>query len=306
MPRAFRVAAAQYPLDRLRSLDELEAKLRSWIARAADAGAELLVFPEYGAFDLADIDGRAHDALASLDSIARRLAEIDAIHARLATEYRIALLAGSAPERRSDGRLVNVARLFAPGGARGRYEKWMPTPGEREQWHITGGRELQVFDLGRTKVGIAICYDIEFPLIARALAEAGAEIVLAPSDTETEWGYWRVRTGAAARALENQFYVVHAPLIGAYPWCAAGPAHRGAAAVYAPSDLGFPAGGIVASGEMDRPQWVHATLDLDLLAEVRERGSVQIFRHWPEQPGAAALPPARIIDLSGPLALAAE
>ena len=138
-----------------------------------------------------------------------------------------------------------------------------------------------------------ICYDIEFPLLSRALAEAGAEIILAPSNTETEWGYWRVRTGAVARALENQVYTVHSPVVGASPWSAACPANCGMAGIFAPSDVGFPPGGVLALGEMNKPQWVYAEVDLDLIAKVRASGGVQTYKHWAEQPGAGALPAAR-------------
>ena len=162
----------------------------------------------------------------------------------------------------------------------------MPTPWERDPWNIASGKTLTVFDVGITRIGLLICYDIEFPLLSRALAEAGAEIILAPSNTETEWGYWRVRTGAVARALENQVYTVHSPVVGASPWSAACPANCGMAGIFAPSDVGFPPGGVLALGEMNKPQWVYAEVDLDLIAKVRASGGVQTYKHWPEQPGA--------------------
>ena len=131
------------------------------------------------------------------------------------------------------------------------------------------------------------------------MAEAGAEIILAPSNTETEWGYWRVRTGAVARALENQVYTVHAPVVGASPWSAACPANCGMAGIFAPSDVGFPPGGVLALGEMNKAQWVYAEVDLDLIAKVRSSGGVQTYKHWMEQPGATQLPAAERLDISG-------
>jgi predicted amidohydrolase len=152
--------------------------------------------------------------------------------------------------------------------------------------------------IGIAKVGLVICYDIEFPLLSRALAEAGAEIILAPSNTETEHGYWRVRTGCMARALENQVYTVHSPTVGPAPWCPPVEMNVGSAGIYAASDTGFPAGGVMALGELNKPQWVHAQVDLDLLAEVRKSGGVQTFNHWPEQPGAGPLPAAKVTKLT--------
>ena len=92
--------------------------------------------------------------------------------------------------------------------------------------------------------------------------------------------------GAVARALENQVYTVHSPVVGASPWSAACPANCGMAGIFAPSDVGFPPGGVLALGEMNKPQWVYAEVDLDLIAKVRASGGVQTYKHWPEQPGA--------------------
>jgi predicted amidohydrolase len=194
---------------------------------------------------------------------------------------------------------MNVAHIFGPTGIKGSYDKIMPTPWERDPWKITPGKTLRVFDVGIARIGLLICYDIEFPLLSRALADAGAEIILAPSNTETEWGYWRVRTGAVARALENQVYTVHSPVVGASPWSAACPANCGMAGIFAPSDVGFPPSGVLALGEMNKPQWVYAEVDLDLIAKVRSTGGVQTYNHWMEQPGAAQLPAAERIDISG-------
>ena len=121
--------------------------------------------------------------------------------------------------------------------------------------HIGRQRAFRL-DIGSARIGIAICYDVEFPLIARALVEAGAEVILAPSCTDTVHGYWRVRVGAQARALENQCVVVQAPLVGAVDWSPAVDMNRGAAGVFGPPDLGFPEDGVIAQGEMDKPCFV--------------------------------------------------
>ena len=192
----------------------------------------------------------------SIAAVSTHLPQADTAHARLARHHGVSILAGSAPERRADGSVRNVARLFTPDGACGRQEKIMMTRFEREHWGVSGGAELFVYDIGTARIGIAICYDVEFPLIARALAEAGAEVILAPSCTDTVHGYWRVRVGAQARALENQCVVVQAPLVGTVDWSPAVDVNRGAAGVFGPPDLGFPEDGVMAQGEMDKPCWV--------------------------------------------------
>lgn len=298
MTRTLHIAAAQYPLGEFAAAADYEAKITRWVEEAVGQGAELLVFPEYGSMELCSIGNRGGDLQDSIDAVSALIPEIDRVHGALAAKHGVTIVAGSAPQRRG-ATTVNAAHIFGPTGIKGSYDKIMPTPGERDPWKISGGRGLTLFDTGKVRVGLLICYDIEFPLLSRALAEAGAEVILAPSDTETEWGYWRVRSGAVARALENQVYTVHAPVVGAAPFCVACEHNIGAAGIFAASDRGFPPGGVLALGEMNRAQWVHATVDLDLIADVRATGSVQTFKHWTEQPGAGPLPAAKVVNISG-------
>ncbi len=298
MPRTYKIAAAQYPLDELKSFAAYEAKINRWVEVAVGQGAELLVFPEYGAMELAAITGSAGDVAASFDAVSALVTETDGVFSGLARKHGVTLVSGSGPQRRP-GCTVNAAHIFGPTGVRGVYDKIMPTPWERNPWKISPGSKLTVFDVGKARIGLLICYDIEFPLLSRALAEAGAEIILAPSNTETEWGYWRVRTGAVARALENQVYTVHSPVVGPAPWCVACPQNCGMAGIFAPSDAGFPPGGVLALGSMNQAQWVYADVDLDMIAEVRASGGVQTYNHWMEQIGATQLPAASVENISG-------
>jgi predicted amidohydrolase len=129
------------------------------------------------------------------------------------------------------------------------------------------------------------------------LSEAGMELLLVPSCTETERGYWRVRLGAQARALEGQCYAVHSPTVGAAAWSPAVDANRGAAGVYGPPDRGFPSDGVVAIGAMDAAQWLFAEVDLAKVADLRAAGTVLNRRDWTEQPGATPLPQVETVDL---------
>ena len=129
------------------------------------------------------------------------------------------------------------------------------------------------------------------------LAEAGAEILLVPSCTDTPSGYHRVRSACAARALENQFYAIQSSTVGEAPWSAALDVNIGAAAVFAPPDRAISANGIVTEGPLNAPQWVYDDLDLDALARVREDGEVLNSKRWSMQPGAGTLPPAKVVVL---------
>ncbi len=115
------------------------------------------------------------------------------------------------------------------------------------------------------------------------MIEAGAGILLSPSCTETLAGYWRVRLGAQARALEGQCITVQSPTIGEAPWNDAVTVSTGAGGIYCPPDRGFPPTGVLAAGQIGKPGWVIADADLDQVAEVRREGGVLNMSHWPEQ-----------------------
>ncbi len=296
MTRILTIAAAQYPLDDVASIVAWRAKVARWVADAVQKGAEVLVFPEYASLELSSIGGIGSDLEKSLVGVAALEHEIIDLHRQLARQHGVLIVAGSNPQVNGMTR-CNVAHVFGPQGQHDSFTKIMPTPWERDPWRISGGRELKLFQFNGVKIGLLICYDIEFPLLSRALAEAGAEVILAPSNTETAWGYWRVRTGAAARALENQVYTVHSPCVGAAPFCTACAINVGAAGVFAPPDKGFPENGVVALGNMNQPQWLVQKLDLDLMRALRTTGGVRTFTHWPEQPGASALPIPRLINM---------
>ncbi len=279
-----RIAAAAYPLEPLQSWGAYQDKLSAWVAQAAGQGGDLLVFPEYGAMELAMIAGAeaAGDLERALHAVSALIPEADALHARLAADHGVHILAASAPVFAGGRRPVNRARLFAPGQA-GHQDKQIMTRFEREQWDVAPGGGLTLFDTALGRIGVLICYDAEFPLLARALVEAGAEILLVPSCTDSLAGYWRVRIGAMARALESQCIVVQAPTVGPAGWCPPVDENVGAAAIYGPPDRGFPATGVIAEGALDRPGWVYATVARDDIARVRGGGQVLNHAHWSEQ-----------------------
>lgn len=284
-----RVAAAAYPLSAPADLAAWEAKVSGWVAEAAAQGARLLVFPEYGLAELAALGGRhwGEDDAGAVAAIGAALPEAERILARLAQAHGVFLLAGSVPVR--DGnRLVNRAMFLGPEGGAHPVDKLMPTPWERAALDMKGGAGAAVFDTPLGRIGAAICYDSEFPLVARALAEAGATILLVPSCTETEAGYWRVRIGCQARALEGQMWVAQAPLIGRNDWAGMVECNIGAAGVFGPPDLGFPPDGVAALGGRERPGWTVADCDAAAVDRVRREGGVRPFAHWPEQDGRLA------------------
>jgi predicted amidohydrolase len=183
---------------------------------------------------------------------------------------------------------VNAAQLVTPAGSVGVQEKRIMTPFEWD-WGVSPGSPVRVFDTVLGIIGIAICYDSEFPLLVRAMAEAGAELILVPSCTERISGYHRVRTGARARALENQIATVVSPTVGDALWSPAVDRNSGAAGIYVPSEQSVSDDGILAEGTLDAPQWVSAAIDLKRLRHLRSEGEMRNFIDWSNQPGAASL-----------------
>lgn len=302
MNTSLRVAAAQLPAWEPEDWPDVATTLTRWVATAATQGAQLLVFPEYAAMSLAALlpAGIKGQLQAELQSIQPWHAEWLALHAKLAHEHQVHILAGSFPLQINQGGQAiyrNRAHLFAPNGKQGWQDKWMMTRFETELWGIGAGEQLKIFDTALGIIAVNICYDVEFPLLARAQVEAGATIILAPSCTDTTAGYWRVRVGAQARALENQCAVVQAPLVGEAPWSACIDINVGAAGIYTPPDRGLPDDGVLASGEWNQPQWVYADIEPAKLAAVRADGQVSNHRDWPRQPGLGPLPTVLIEDL---------
>ncbi len=288
--QTLKVAAAQYPIDQPATLDAWRDKIVRWVADGAATGAEVLVFPEYAAIEQAAALGEK--VYGDLDATLQAVAELEgdrvALHQDLAAKHRVHILVGSGPSRKGEGRYVNAAQLVTPKGSVGIQEKLIMTPFETD-WGISAGTQLRVFDTVLGLVGINICYDSEFPLIARAMAEAGAELLLVPSCTERVSGYHRVRTGSRARALENQIAAVVSPTVGDAPWSPAVDKNTGSAGVYVPSEQSVSDTGILAQGELNTAQWVTADVDMARLRHLRTSGEMRNYIDWANQLGAAKL-----------------
>jgi len=280
-----KIAAAQYDIGFFENWGNYRQKVERWVGEAADQGAKILLFPEYGSMELASLFGQAiYSSLSKqLEAMQSLLDDYIGLYRELAQKHRCYIQSGTFPVR-IDGEIYhNRAYLFMPNGDFDYQDKLMMTRFENEQWLINRGLELKCFDTEYGRIAINVCYDSEFPVLARKQVEAGANLILVPSCTDTLAGYHRVRIGCQARALENQCYVVQSPTVGLAPWSEAVDVNIGAAAIYTPVDRGFPDNGILAIGELNASQWVFAEIDLDGIARVREDGQVFNYRDWPLQ-----------------------
>jgi len=300
MPSVIRVASAQYAPDRLESVDAFKAKIDRWVGDAAQNGAKLLFFPEFFGMEIAMIANRRklphrrspdrhtagplpitplcrrkEQSLAwETDAVQTLLPDFIATFSELAARYGVHVLAGSMPVRLRNSELRNRAYFFSADGRMGFQDKVVPTRWERDYWGITAGDQVRIFETDFGPVGIAICYDVEFPKIARLQAEAGARILMVPCCADSGRGFHRVRVGARARALENQAYVIQSPQIGEAAWSRILCVAVGSAGVYAPPDLGPNINGVIVQGSGTKPEWTYADLDLTALDRLRQGNGV--------------------------------
>jgi predicted amidohydrolase len=280
-----KIATAQYDISFLEDWQAYQQKIERWVAQAAGQDAKILVFPEYFSMELASLFGQE-----VYSSLSKQLAAMQSLHdnftklfKNLAEKHQCIIQSGTFPVRTDTGIYRNRAYLFMPDGHFDYQDKLMMTRFENEQWLIKGGNELKCFETEYGKIAINICYDSEFPLLARKQVEAGCVLILVPSCTDTLAGYHRVKIGCQARALENQCYVVQSSLVGNAAWSEAVDVNVGVAAIYTPVDRGFPDDGILSAGTFNAVQWVIAEISPKDCETVRKQGQVFNYRDWPLQ-----------------------
>lgn len=275
-----KVAVAQYPISVFRDVESWKTHLQTWVRQACNEQVELLVFPEYGAMELVSVFPEViqRDLHGQLQALQELLPVYIETFSALARQFECTIVSPSFPVKLTD-RVVNRAHVFSPKGLVGHQDKWFMTRFENEEWGITEGKkELSLFIADWGSFGIQTCYDVEFGIGAHHLCKAGAQLIVAPSCTETIRGATRVHIGARARALENQCYVAVSQTIGNAAWSPAVDINYGQAAFYSTPDSGMPEEGILALGIPQRETWLFHELDFEALLTVRNEGQVFNFK----------------------------
>ncbi len=277
-----KIAALPYTCERFPGWVAQEKKLDRLIAESA---ADLVVLPEYAALEAAMVGNTP--ALTPIEwrdlGAERAGAWIDQI-INMARKHGCHILAGSGPVKTDKG-YVNRATLVSPTGAVAHQDKMILTPYERNEMAMIPGDGVTLFDTALGRIGVLICYDSEFPLLAREMVEAGAEMILVPSCTDLPAGQTRVRQSCRARAIEGQCLIVQVPLVGPAPGCEVIDGSTGRAGIFCPPDYGLPSDGILMQGDTDAPVPVVLEVDTAAIAAPRGQGQVGNFAHWPEQSG---------------------
>lgn len=229
------------------------------IAEAVAAGAQLVALPEYfpliGATDATRLAAREVPGTGPIQNFL----------AQTARKHGIWLVGGSIPLAGNDpDKLFNSCLVFDDrGGQRARYDKihlFGFTKGEEhydESATIEAGNQVVAFDAPFGRIGLAICYDLRFPELFRALGAVDLLVIPAAFTDTTGKAHWEILL--RARAVENQCYVLAS---------AQGGRHPGGRMTHGNSMIVDPWGDVLA--RMDKGEGVVvAELDVGRIAEVR-------------------------------------
>jgi len=271
-----RLGLIQWQMRPLNNLEQLFEQAEFFIDVVSGYGSDFALFPElFTAPLMAD-----YNHLSEADAIRELAKHSEPIRKRFqeyAISYNINIITGSMPYM-ENGVLYNVGFLCKRDGTSEMYTKIHITPNESLHWGMKGGSQIKTFDTDCGKIGIMICYDVEFPELSRLMADEGMNILFVPFLTDTQNGYTRVKHCAQSRAIENECYVAIAGCVGNLPKVNNMDIQYAQSAVFTPSDFAFPSNGIKAEATPNTEMTLIVDVDLDLLKQLHEFGTVRILK----------------------------
>jgi predicted amidohydrolase/GNAT superfamily N-acetyltransferase len=271
-----RLGLVQWQMRLYKDFEELMQQAEYFIDAVSGYRSDFALFPEFFNAPLMAENNHLSESEA-IRELAKYTEAIVQKFSEFAISYNINIITGSMPEIKGD-LLYNAGYLCKRDGTVERYEKLHVTPDEAKVWGMQGGNQLKAFDTDCGKIGILICYDSEFPELSRILADEGMDILFIPFLTDTQNGYSRVRHCAQARAIENECYVAIAGSVGNLPKVHNMDIQFAQSMVFTPCDFAFPANGIKAEATTNTEMILIADLDIDLLRELNQFGSVRNLR----------------------------
>ena len=271
-----RLGLIQWQMRPLNNLEQLFEQAEFFIDVVSGYGSDFALFPElFTAPLMAD-----YNHLSEADAIRELAKHSEPIRKKFqeyAISYNINIITGSMPYM-ENGILYNVGFLCKRDGTNEMYTKIHITPNESLHWGMQGGSQIKTFDTDCGKIGIMICYDVEFPELSRLMADEGMNILFVPFLTDTQNGYTRVKHCAQSRAIENECYVAIAGCVGNLPKVNNMDIQYAQSAVFTPSDFAFPSNGVKAEATPNTEMTLIVDVDLDLLKQLHEFGTVRILK----------------------------
>jgi predicted amidohydrolase/GNAT superfamily N-acetyltransferase len=267
-----RLGLVQWQMRPYNSMNDLMHQMEFFVDALSGYKSDFALFPEFfNAPLMAEYNHLSEPE--AIRKLAQYTQELTKAFSHLAVSYNINIITGSMPEI-IDEMLYNAGYLCRRDGTVERYEKIHVTPDESRIWGMKGGDKIQTFETDCGKIGILICYDVEFPELSRILADEGMDILFVPFLTDTQNGYSRVRNCAQARAIENECYVAIAGCVGNLPKVHNMDIQYAQSVVITPCDFPFPTNGIKAESTANSEMMLIADVDIDLLRELHNFGSV--------------------------------
>ncbi|MGM0635074.1 MAG: GNAT family N-acetyltransferase [Bacteroidota bacterium] len=268
-----RLGLVQWQMRPYQNLEELLHQVEYFVISLSGYRSDFALFPEFFNAPLMAKYNHFSEPEA-IRELAKYTLPIKNKMAELAIAYNINIIAGSMPEL-IDDQLFNVGYLCRRDGSIERYEKIHVTPDEAKVWGMQGGSNFKVLDTDCGKIGVLICYDVEFPELSRILSLEGMDILFVPFLTDTQNGFSRVKLCAQARAVENECYVAIAGNVGNLPNVHNMDIQYAQSAVFTPTDFAFPSEGVKAQTTPNTEMILIADVNLDLLRELHNYGSVR-------------------------------
>ncbi|MEO6820082.1 MAG: bifunctional GNAT family N-acetyltransferase/carbon-nitrogen hydrolase family protein [Ginsengibacter sp.] len=268
-----RLGLVQWQMRPFSNMDEMFLQVEYFIDSISSYKSDFAVLPElFNGPLLAEFNemGEAE----SMRALAQYTPDFKMRFRELAIKYNVNIITGSVPALEGNV-LKNVGFVCHRNGQIDQYEKIHITPDEARFWGMTGGDTLKIIETDAGKIGVLICYDVEFPELPRLLAEQGMQLLFVPFLTDTQNAYNRVRYCAQARAIENECFVAITGCIGNLPKVENMDIQYSQSAVFTPCDFAFPSNGISSEATANTEMLLIADVDLSLLDELHARGSVR-------------------------------
>jgi len=272
-----RLGIVQWQMRLFPSFDAVIEQMEYFIDAVSDYQSDFILFPEFFNAPLMAEFNHLGEAKA-IRELAKYTQPIRDKFLEFAVSYNVNIITGSMPVVENE-KLYNISYLCRRDGSWDSYRKIHPTPSEISAWGMVGGNEIKTYDTDCGKIGILICYDVEFPELARLYAKEDVNILFVPFLTDTQNGYYRIRRCAQARAIENECYVAIAGCVGNLPRVNNMDIQYAQSAVFTPSDFAFPSNAVKAEATPNTEMTLIADLDLGLLKELHELGSVKNLKN---------------------------
>lgn len=279
LPENVRVATVQFQMRRIERIREFEEQVEYFVDVASDYKSDFVVFPELFTLQLLSLETEKLAPAPAIAKIAEYKDRFVEFMEKLAVSYDINIIGGSHPSLMLNEEIHNISYIFLRDGSVYTQPKLHPTPAEARWWNIKGGDTASVIPTDCGPIGVMICYDSEFPEIARHLVDQGAMILFVPFCTDERRGYLRVRYCCQARAVENQCYVVLSGVVGNLPNVENMDIHYAESCILTPSDFAFARDGVAADTAANTETVAFADLSLTDLLISRQQGAVQNLRN---------------------------